>query len=109
MKIVIQTDEGDTPTPSVYPQPTAAAETAPAAPPDIAATAAALGAASAGPAPAEAAAEEPTLFVAEPVTPDTAPERPENMSAGAAPGFALGPVEEVAAENGAEAGGEAEG
>jgi hypothetical protein len=109
MRIVIETDEGEAPKPSVQAQPGAQAETTPAAPPEIAATAAALGAASAGPAPPEAAAEEPATFVGEPGTPETAPDGQESMSAGAAPQFALGPVEEVAAANGAEAREEAEG
>ena len=110
MRIVIETNEGEAPKASVHAQPDAQGETTPAAPPDIAATAAALGAASAGPAPAEAAAEEPATFIGEPGTPET--ERltgRESMSAGAAPHFALGPVDEVAVENGAEAEGEAEG
>jgi hypothetical protein len=101
MRIVIETDEGEKPTPSVHAQPSAAAETAPAVPPEIAATAAALGAASAGPAPAEAAGDEPASFVPEPGTPETTLDGPEGMSAGAAPQFALGPVDEVAAEDGA--------
>jgi hypothetical protein len=108
MKVVI-TDEGEKPKPSEYAQPSAEAVTAPAAPPETAATAAALGAASAGPAPPEAAAEGPAPFVAEPVTPETAPDGPESLSAGAAPQFALGPVEEVLAEGEAEDGGAAEG
>jgi hypothetical protein len=109
MRIVIETDEGAIPKPSVHAQPGAQAEPTPAAPPEIAATAAVLGAAPAGPAPAEAAAEEPATFVPEPGTPETAPDGSESMSAGAAPGFALGPLEEVEAENGADTGGEAEG
>jgi hypothetical protein len=109
MRIVIETDEGVAPKSSVYAQPGAEAETTPAAPPEIAATAAALGAAPAGPAPAEAAAEAPTTFVGERGSPETAPDRQESMSAGAAPGFALGPLEEIAAENGGDGEGEAEG
>jgi hypothetical protein len=109
MRIVIETNEGEAPKASVHAQPDAQGETTPAAPPEVAATAAALGAASAGPAPAEAAAEEPATFVGEPGTPETAPDGQESMSAGAAPQFALGPVDEVAVENGAEAEGEAEG
>ena len=111
MRIVIETDESNaTSTPAVHAQPgTAPYETTGAAPPEVAATAAALGAAPAGPAPPEATAEEPTTFVGEPGTPETAPEGQESMSAGAAPQFALGPVDEVVVENEAdEAGGAGE-
>jgi hypothetical protein len=112
MRIVIETDDGQTP--ALQPQPQSQAqlggetEAAPAAPPpEIAASAAALGAASAGPAPPEMAAEEPAPFVADPGTPETAPEdvrAAAGTSAGAAPAFALGPVEEVVAVTEADAG-----
>lgn len=100
MRIVIETDDGRvTAAPSMQAQPAASAETTPAAPSEIAATAAALGASPAGPAPPEAAGGEPATFVAEPATPETAVVGQEGMSAGAAPDFALGPLEEVEAEH----------
>lgn len=110
MRIVIETDDGSaTAAPSVHAQPGAPAETTPAAPPEIAATAAALGAAPAGPAPPEAAGGEPATFVADPAAPETATVGQESMSAGSAPEFALGPLEEVEAEHGTDAGGETDG
>lgn len=108
MRIVIETDDGSA-TAAPSGQPAAPAETAPVAPPDIAATAAALGAAPAGPAPPEAAGGEPATFVSEPAAPETATEGQESTSAGPAPEFALGPLEEVEAENGTDAGGETDG
>ena len=98
MRIVIETDEGVTPKPSVHAEPGPQAETTPAPPPEIAATAAALGAAPAGPAPSEAAGSEPTTFVTQPVTPETAPDGGTSTSAGAAPEFALGTLVEVEEE-----------
>jgi hypothetical protein len=105
MRIVIEMDEGKGPT--VQADPTATAETAAdggATPPaDVASRAAAEGALSAGPAPEPMRDEgAPTTFVPEPGTPSTAqqvaPGAPEDASAGSAPDFALGTLDEELAE-----------
>lgn len=96
MRIVIDTEEGKKP--SVRGEPTPEGEPGAAVPPpEVAARAAAIGAASAGPAPAAIRAEGSAPFITEPVTPAIGPEdvgeAAQNMSAGAAPGFATGPLE----------------
>ena len=112
MRIVIETEDGNTAAVQGQTQaqapPSAETEAAATAPPgELAAAAAALGASSAGPAPPEVATQEPAPFVPEPGTPETAPEDARaaaGSSAGAAPAFALGPLEEVEPSTEADAG-----
>lgn len=93
MRIIIETDEHEKTAVRAEQQPGAegAAPAAPSTGLD------AVGASSAGPAPSEMAAAEPASFVAEPGTPETAPDGAraagDTLSAGAAPAFATGAVE----------------
>jgi hypothetical protein len=110
MRITIETEDGEKVQKAAAPPEQAEAEGGPevSPPAELAARAAAMGAASAGPAPAEMAADEPTLFIGEPGTPETAPEAgtsgAQDMSAGGAPGFAVGEVQVEEAETESEEG-----
>lgn len=103
MRIVIEMDEGKGPSVQADPTATAEPEAGATPPAEVAARAAAEGALSAGPAPEPMRDEGgPTTFVPEPGTPSTAqqvaPGAPEDASAGSAPDFALGTLDEELAE-----------